>query len=386
MKSYLPIFIILIIIGLFYYISNSHPTDHYKHYVYLANAFLNGRFDTPDLPSYYQDSVIKNNHRYLIFPPAPAFFLLPLVFIWGTALNQVYVSMTLGIINVALVFILLNRLKIKKSINYYTCFAFGLGTVHYYAAVIGTTWFFAHIMAVFFLLLALIETFGKRRPILLGLLFCLSFFSRQSILAALPFFLIMLKKEISFKNYWPNVFLFFLSLLPFILFEAYYNFARFGNIFDDGHFATYLYYNANVAHSLFKSYGFLDPRNIPANLYTLFLMLPDSLNAYPFLKPSPYGLSVLLTSPVLLFSLLAPKNNLNKLLWLGAALTALVCFCHFSQGWVQFGYRYLLDFLPFLIILVACGIRRLTYLSFLLLIYSVIVNMWGVYWGITLGW
>jgi hypothetical protein len=32
---------------------------------------------------------------------------------------------------------------------------------------------------------------------------------------------------------------------------------------------------------------------------------------------------------------------------------------HFSQGWVQFGYRFSNDFAPFLLLLVAVGMERL---------------------------
>ncbi len=61
---------------------------------------------------------------------------------------------------------------------------------------------------------------------------------------------------------------------------------------------------------------------------------------------------------------------------------------HFSQGWVQFGYRFSNDFAPFATVLVALGIARLRagWLSIALVATSIAVNAWGVYWGVTLGW
>ena len=68
---------------------------------------------------------------------------------------------------------------------------------------------------------------------------------------------------------------------------------------------------------------------------------------------------------------------------------ALVDLMHFSQGWVQFGYRFSNDFAPFAVILVALGIARLGVglrqpAAWWPL--SVAINAWGVYWGVALGW
>ena len=67
---------------------------------------------------------------------------------------------------------------------------------------------------------------------------------------------------------------------------------------------------------------------------------------------------------------------------------------HFSQGWVQFGYRFSNDFAPFALILVALGFERLArrhrwahaarrWPSSSL---SIAINVWGVAWGRLLGW
>jgi hypothetical protein len=91
----------------------------------------------------------------------------------------------------------------------------------------------------------------------------------------------------------------------------------------------------------------------------------------------------------------------------GAALAVLligvVNLAHFSQGWVQFGYRFSNDFVPWALLLVAIGLDRIAIrasappswpiTSRLLLVLavglvglSVLVNFWGVVWGDTLGW
>jgi hypothetical protein len=62
---------------------------------------------------------------------------------------------------------------------------------------------------------------------------------------------------------------------------------------------------------------------------------------------------------------------------------------HFSQGWVQFGYRFANDFVPWALLLVALGAERLRDRRLLvgaLVVVSIAVNAWGTIWGAKLGW
>ncbi len=63
---------------------------------------------------------------------------------------------------------------------------------------------------------------------------------------------------------------------------------------------------------------------------------------------------------------------------------------HFSQGWVQWGYRFSLDFIPFLLPLVALGSARADgrprAIAIVLVVAGAAVNLWGVVWGQLLGW
>ncbi len=72
------------------------------------------------------------------------------------------------------------------------------------------------------------------------------------------------------------------------------------------------------------------------------------------------GMSILLTTPAYLLILPALLFGWRRRVVAGAALavlcTALAALAHFSQGWVQFGYRFSNDFAPFAIILVTLGI------------------------------
>ncbi|MEO7117533.1 MAG: hypothetical protein ABIZ34_01030, partial [Candidatus Limnocylindrales bacterium] len=162
-----------------------------------------------------------------------------------------------------------------------------------------------------------------------------------------------------------------------------------------------------------------DPRYIPQNLGIMLLEPPDTPlrndpicidptdPAYrpptsgfgllfdrfcPILRPDKLGMSLLLASPGYFLAIPALVRLRRRRLMAGAVLAvgaiALVNLMHFSQGWVQFGYRFSNDFAPFAMIPVALGIARLGVgkVSVALVALSVIINAWGVYWGVTLGW
>jgi hypothetical protein len=130
--------------------------------------------------------------------------------------------------------------------------------------------------------------------------------------------------------------------------------------------------------------------------------------ACPLILPRDTGMSILLTSPAYLLILPALRWGYgHSRLVTGAALAvlliAIVNLAHFSQGWVQFGYRFSNDFVPWALLLVAIGLDRIAarastppswpITSRLLLVLavglvglSVLVNLWGVVWGDALGW
>jgi hypothetical protein len=106
-------------------------------------------------------------------------------------------------------------------------------------------------------------------------------------------------------------------------------------------------------------------------------------------------MSVVLTSPAFLLVARAFRSYGRGRLVSGAFLAvfviAIVNLMHFSQGWVQFGYRFSLDFLPWAILLVAIGLDRLRSVVTVavgvgLVAASIAVNAWGVVLANQLGW
>jgi hypothetical protein len=68
---------------------------------------------------------------------------------------------------------------------------------------------------------------------------------------------------------------------------------------------------------------------------------------------------MLLVSPALLTAAWAGLRDSDaRLLWIAAGLVAIPVFLYYGGGYVQYGFRYSLDFTPFLIALMAAGSRR----------------------------
>ena len=114
----------------------------------------------------------------------------------------------------------------------------------------------------------------------------------------------------------------------------------------------------------------------------------------PLALPIDIGTSIVVSAPGLFLALFALRRRPLARLTLGAgvAVVAIALFnlAHFSQGWVQWGYRFSLDFIPFLLPLVALGAARLDgrprLTAVVLVVAGAAINLWGVVWGQLLGW
>jgi len=374
---------ILLFLGAFLVYKNIYPEPRnwYDHYLYLTKSFIKGRVDIPDLPTFYHDKLEFEGKTYIPFPPGASFLLLPFVLV-NPNISQQVVSILIGSIDIVLIYLLLLNFTSKKNSLLLAIF-FGFGTSFFWSTVVGTTWFFAHVVAILFISVSLILHF-KQKHFWSGIFFALSALTRIPMILAGIFFIFQLfSKRKSFLLYLSGAFIF----IPIFLF---YNWFRFGNILETGYEKVYNQYSeSGLKVSITKSFGYFNYKNIPLNLYT-FIIMPPNLETrdgiISNLKPSPFGMGILFTSP-LLFIALWPK--FKKSIELNAIITALIVaipsFLHYAQGWVQFGYRFVLDFIVFLMIVLAIRFKP-TKFNLLLILISVIVNSWGVLWAIELGW
>jgi hypothetical protein len=113
--------------------------------------------------------------------------------------------------------------------------------------------------------------------------------------------------------------------------------------------------------------------------------------ACPFVIPREIGMSLLLTSPAYLLALPALRAFGRDRIVTGAVTAilaiAVINLMHFSQGWVQFGYRFSNDFVPFALLVLTVALVRLGGLRWpvrVAILASIAINLWGVVWGLVL--
>ena len=165
--SHIGLFFVTLALGIYLF---SDPARHgwYNHFVWQADAFLHGRFlidypvtTGPFTNGYFQDVMPvasqpdSPSYGLLPFPPLPAVLLMPFVAIFGLATDSQLVGVVLGAINVGLAWRMTSRLTDNRSAPFLATLFFAFGTVHWYASMLSTTWFLAHVVALTFVLLGI---------------------------------------------------------------------------------------------------------------------------------------------------------------------------------------------------------------------------------------
>lgn len=390
------------------------PPEWYQHQIYGAKALLDGTLDVSGtgIPDYYQDVVPHEGGKYLPFPIGPSLILVPFVAVWpewgdGNS-GGFYFTMVLGALNVVLFWYMMGTLGVSRNTKLLLTAFFAFGTPLFYSATTGTVWFYNQIVGLTFLLLALIALFKKMPAIVPAVLVGFAFLAREPMILSSPFFLYwyITRRHGSIFN-WEAIFdrrtildagQMFAALLPFVIFWFVYNIAR----FDDPMYTGYEYVwesYASLPYTFYRNehpgaerFGLLDIRNVPLHLYTMFLMPPQFFPDWSIFRPSPYGMSILLSSPAFVYAFFVRRKEPAKpALWAAIGLVSIPLLLHYTQGWVQYGYRFMLDFAPFLLILTAWGFddnqsRTSRGIQVFLVGIAIVAGFWGRHWANVYGW
>jgi len=311
----------------------------------------------------------------------PAFLTTPFVFLFRANFQQQYLAHLIGAVIVVLTILLVLKIKKKNGLAIWSGILIGFSSIIWYLSSVGSVWYLGQITAVLFLLLALIESFGKKRPIIVGLLISMALLSRLQILPSILLFAYLIRNKLDKKN----LVGFFAGLSVFVLIYGTYNFLRFGNVFETGYTLI-----PGILKEPWFEHGQFSLLNIPNHLKIFLAGMPKFSNNIPFVYPSWAGLAIWITTPAFIFSLFSPiKNKVNQLSWAVIVLVALINFSYGSTGFSQFGYRYAVDFYPFLTLLTINGVVNQNgpkWFHWTLLVLGIIVNLWGVLWINKFGW
>jgi hypothetical protein len=363
----LPLAIGLTALAVLLLAAQNFTVDGLQQYSRLAGAFLDGRLDLGpglerrDEPSHYR------GRDYLPLGPAPAVLLVPCVAAaraLGASFLQGWLGFPLALGVFGLAFALARRLGFAREDAFLLAVAFGLASPFVGVAALPISNYFAHVVVSACLLLALHEFFGRRRPLWIGACLGVALGSRLSAGLGVAFFLGAIALD---ATPWSRKARSALALLAPVaavaLLLALYNAARFGDPFETGYAFQQV---PDPVQLRARSFGLTHPVHVPGNLYYALLHPPEpvfaegtrSVLVFPWLRPDPWGMSLLVTSPWLLALLCLPRPGAVPRLLLGtSALVAGGLAFTWSMGYAQFGYRFALDFLPFLWTAFALGVR-----------------------------
>jgi hypothetical protein len=366
---------------------------------YLAKAFTEGKTWLDFRPGPW-DVIPIDGRFYVPFAPFPSVLFAPLAFLLGPITLdrwEAAIDSTIAAIDVGLCWMLLGRLGVARLTDrFWLCVLFGFSTVVLNVTTRGGVWHTGELITTLLTFICLINLWGDRpRAWLIGLLAGAAFLTRPPVAFALPFYALLLERRgepqpaavaggsasriaIDFPlRKWATMGATFGLSVAFFL---WYNAIRFGSPFESGYALATLPQFLQQQRDI----GLFSLAHVPMNINYLLLKLPGFGGAFPYVHPDGLGMSVLFTSPGLLLAFFAPWRS-TRTWWLaGAAIAVLIpTLLYYGGGWLQYGYRYFLDSIPFVMGL--CGLAasrsgRLSPIWVVLIVFGVVVNAFGVYW------
>lgn len=398
------------------------PDNHYAH---LANSWLEGRLDHGTNPPGTNDwacfdtelkDLCPNNrfsfsdHEryrwYVSFPPFPAAVIAPAVAVIGVDMPDRFFWSLIAALGPAFLWLLLRRLREterskrswREDLALTLLFAFG--SVFFYVAVQGTVWFAAHAVAVPLIALYVLYALDARAPLRAGLLLGLCFLTRPTTALLCIFFgfeaMRMQRKAKdpseatdADASWWrlatdfvrgvdwkPAIKLGLKFSAPILVcggVAMWMNATRFDDPFEFGHSFLQIRWRSRI-----ERWGLFNYHYVAKNLSVFSSSLPWlSLHA-PYVQVSRHGLALWVTTPALLIALWPKK--LTKLmvgLWCALIPVAILNLMYQNSGWAQFGYRFALDYMVLIFVIIALGRRRFGAGFALMMVWSIAINVFG---------
>lgn len=341
----------------------------------LADAFLHGRlFVTIPLPA-LEMVPRAGGGLYSPFPPVPAVVMAPFVALLGTTwVDTNWTTAIAGGLSAWLTWSVLLSLGLERSAARWMAVAFAFGSELLYVGATGGQHHWPQVLAVCLTLAAFRLAIDGRWPVAAGLALGLAAGSRLPAVLATPLFLAAWaappggpRQVLSLSSIRTvdraalvRVGRFAIGMAIPLVAIGWYNAARFGSPFEFGYG---LIVNPATGRSVLEepwyAQGIESLAYVPRNLYAMFFRSFDFVEQAPWLRPNWMGTSVLLTMPALLYLLRARlRDPLVAWCLVAAALTLLPDLLHGAVGFAQFGYRFILDALPYLWIALALTLRE----------------------------
>ncbi len=395
------------------------PNDHFSH---LAAAWLEGRLDLGGPPPGRNDWACFDRETasacppgfahggeryrwYVSFPPFPALVVLPAVALAGgpDGLPDRFFWALLAGLGPALLYRLLARLRREgtsgrsRRDDLALTALFAVGSVYFFVAVQGAVWFAAQVVATSLLVLYLDFASDARRPWAAGLMLGLLFLTRPTTALLSAFFgyelmrthrrpeapalpaegwlgrLVAWVRGVDWRAAVPRGLRFSVPMLAAGTLAMLHNAARFEDPLEFGHTFLQIRWRERI-----ETWGLFNYHYLAKNLAVFTSSLPWLSAEAPYVKVSGHGLALWYTTPPLLM-VFFPRRWTARMIGLAAAVVPvlLLDLAYQNSGWLQFGYRFALDYLPALFVLLALGRRRFGPVFGIAMVFAIAVNLFG---------
>ncbi|HEX7590746.1 MAG TPA: hypothetical protein VF375_02250 [Candidatus Limnocylindrales bacterium] len=373
----------------------------------LATSLLHGHFWIDGSRPYIELVPAGDNMYYLPFPPIPAVILVPIVAIFGQDFTDTSgVCALVGAINVLLVVSMLHAIGLRKVATLVLTLGFAFGSEVFYVTATGGIHHWTEALVVCFVLAAINLAIRGRYPWLAGIFFGLAVGCRPTIILAAPAFAVLywrdggwlaargasaadsistspdstsktagwgaasrLKRvvfaaldklvDLVRRANWVGLVSLALGAAAIGVWLAYFNFSRFGSPTEFGYDLIKGPQGQSVLSESWYPRGIVSPFYLARGLFTMLLRGWDFNENFPWVEPNWAGCSILYTTPILVYLLRARwRDPLILAGWLGLVLPVTLDLMHGNPGYAQFGYRFILDGLPFAWLLLGLVVLR----------------------------
>lgn len=331
----------------------------------MADGFLNGRLWVETC--FDLDCASFGGRTYVVFPPFPGIAALPLAVIGGTLTSGFILLTTLCFALSLLIWRrIFRQLGVGGTNLFWLLLAIGFASPLFFVTIRGDgIWFFAQTIAFLMTSLAIHEALAGRL-VSAGLAIGCAFLSRQMSIFYAPLLLVFsLRMDASLWSAIGEKIIRSLKLgLPILAaigLYLMYNQARFGAPLETGY--IHIDYPPGILKERLEAYGLWNWKYVPFNLYHAlvqgFHARFEGTGRLELVGIDRFGTAFLVASPWLAMLFFTPINRRTVFSGLLVAGLVTVMLFYHSNGYTQYNVqRYMLDWLPAALVMLAYAVQR----------------------------
>jgi hypothetical protein len=360
---------------------------------FQAYAFLHGKLSLIN-PSYTGGLTLLNGHWFVPGPPFPAIIMLPFIAVLGIkGFNTTTFSLALAATSAVIVYLILHSLiesgwiKLNRSGAIWLTALFSFGTMYWFLSIDSRKWYFGQVVTVLFCGLAFLSVLRKWSPWFSGFCLAAAILCRPNVFTLWPALLaiaIQQNQDALKKIKWKEVIQWGVqSAIPVVIGAGLllsYNYLRYGS------FSDFEYGNINGAVWILQNvqkYGLFSTHFMATNFNLMFLAPPPLTAACGYFLTRNWGMSMFATTPAIIYVFRRIKISWWTVgCWCSILLTIILLSLYSNNGAQQYGFRYMMDFMIPMVMLIACNAgERISAPLKTLIIASIFINYYG-----TLSW